>query len=84
SAPSVRAVRGGEGYAQRAAAGLNADLKTYRVTLSVSRQEATALESCLAEHGGWQAFLWAPPYGYRQIKVTCAKWTARVSMLRVE
>ncbi|MEB7742716.1 phage tail protein, partial [Escherichia coli] len=29
-------------------------------------------------------FLWTPPYGYRQIKVTCAKWTVRVSMLRAE
>ena len=61
-----------------------ADLKTYSVTLSVSREEATALESFLAEHGGWKAFLWTPPYGYRQIKVTCAKWSSRVSMLRVE
>ncbi|MEQ1961488.1 phage tail protein, partial [Escherichia albertii] len=58
SAPSVRKVRFGDGYSQRAPAGLNADLKTYSVTLSVSREEATALESFLAEHGGWKAFLW--------------------------
>ncbi len=58
SAPSVREVRFGDGYSQRAPAGLNADLKTYSVTLSVSREEATALESFLAEHGGWKAFLW--------------------------
>ncbi|MCV5073060.1 phage tail protein, partial [Escherichia coli] len=45
---------------------------------------ARALESFLAEHGGWKAFLWTPPYGWRQIRVTCAKWTSRVSMLRVE
>ncbi|EER1711451.1 phage tail protein, partial [Escherichia coli] len=84
SAPSVREVRFGDGYSQRAPAGLNADLKTYSVTLSVSREEATALESFLAEHGGWKAFLWTPPYGYRKIKVTCAKWSSQVSMLRVE
>ncbi|EYY54219.1 phage tail protein [Escherichia coli] len=84
SVPSVRKVRFGDGYSQRAPAGLNADLKTYSVTLSVSREEATALESFLAEHGGWKAFLWTPPYGYRQIKVTCAKWSSRVGMLRVE
>ncbi|MSK85446.1 hypothetical protein GKE21_25765 [Escherichia coli] len=54
------------------------------VTLSVPRWEATALESFLAEHGGWKAFLWTPPYDWRQIKVICAKWTSRVSMLRVE
>ena len=82
--PSVRKVRFGDGYSQRAPAGLNANLKTYSVTISVPRWEATALESFLAEHGGWKAFLWTPPYDWRQIKVTCAKWSSRVSMLRVE
>ncbi|EFQ0760792.1 phage tail protein, partial [Shigella sonnei] len=40
SAPSVRKVRFGDGYSQRAPAGLNANLKTYSVTLSVPREEA--------------------------------------------
>ncbi len=71
-------------YSQRMAAGLNADLKTYRVTLSVTREEARHLEAFLAEHGGWKAFLWTPPYAWRQIKVTCAAWSSRVRMLRVE
>lgn len=84
SQPSVREVRFGDGYSQRMAAGLNADLKTYSVTLSVTREEARHLEAFLAEHGGWKAFLWTPPYGYRQIRVTCAKWSSRVGMLRVE
>ncbi len=84
SQPSVREVRFGDGYSQRMAAGLNADLKTYRVTLSVTREEARHLEAFLAEHGGWKAFLWTPPYAWRQIKVTCAAWSSRVRMLRVE
>ncbi|HAG5847862.1 phage tail protein [Escherichia coli] len=84
SQPSVREVRFGDGYSQRMAAGLNADLKTYRVTLSVTREEARHLEAFLAEHGGWTAFLWTPPYAWRQIKVTCAAWSSRVRMLRVE
>lgn len=37
STPSVREVRFGDGYSQRAPAGLNANLKTYSVTLSVPR-----------------------------------------------
>ncbi|EDP2800034.1 phage tail protein, partial [Escherichia coli] len=41
SVPSVRKVRFGDGYSQRAPAGLNANLKTYSVTLSVPREEAT-------------------------------------------
>ena len=61
SQPSVREVRFGDGYSQRMAAGLNADLKTYSVTLSVPREEATVLESFLEEHGCWKAFLWTPP-----------------------
>ncbi len=56
SAPSVIKVRFGDGYSQRAPAGLNADLKTYSVTLSVPREEATALESFLAEHGAGRPF----------------------------
>ena len=75
SQPSVREVRFGDGYSQRMAAGL---------MLSVTREEARHLEAFLAEHGGWKAFLWKPPYAYRQIKVTCAGWSARVGMLRVE
>ncbi|MGZ9941164.1 phage tail protein, partial [Escherichia coli] len=35
SVPSVRKVRFGDGCSQRAPAGLNANLKTYSVTLSV-------------------------------------------------
>ncbi|GHL83176.1 hypothetical protein ECZU36_44600 [Escherichia coli] len=35
STPSVREVRFGDGYSQRAPAGLNANLKTYSVTISV-------------------------------------------------
>ncbi len=38
SAPSVRKVRFGDGYSQRAPAGLNANLKTYSVTLSPVRR----------------------------------------------
>ncbi|MDL5329535.1 phage tail protein [Escherichia coli] len=67
SQPSVMEVRFGDGYSQRAPAGLNADLKIYNVSLSVSRDDARRLEDT-----------------YRQIKVTCAKWTTRINMLRVE
>lgn len=84
SVPSFREVRFGDGYSQRSPTGLNADLKSYSVTLSVTRDEGRLLEAFLAEHGGWKAFLWTPPYGYRQIKVICAKWTSRVSMLRTD
>ncbi len=83
--PSVVRVRFGDGYEQRRPTGLNARLKTFQAVFrSVTREEARHLEAFLAEHGGWKAFLWKPPYAYRQIKVTCAGWSARVGMLRVE
>lgn len=56
SAPSVRKVRFGDGYSQRAPAGLNADQKTYSVTLSVPRWEATALESFWLSTGAGNPF----------------------------
>ncbi len=84
SVPSVRKVRFGDGYSQRAPAGLNANLENVQRDAFCPREEATVLESFLEEHEGWKSFLWTPPYEWRQIKVTCAKWSSRVSMLRVE
>ncbi|WP_407238266.1 phage tail protein [Escherichia coli] len=57
-----------------AGGGNNADLKTYRVTLSVTREEARHLEAFLAEHGGWKAFLWKPLWRipWRDRAVVCA------------
>ncbi len=84
SAPSVRKVRFGDGYSQRAPAGLNADLKTYSVTLSVPVGRPRYWSRFWLSTGAGKPFLWTPPYEWRQIKVTCAKWSSRVSMLRVE
>ncbi|OVC02721.1 tail protein, partial [Escherichia coli] len=60
SQPSVREVRFGDGYSQRMAAGLNADLKTYRVTLSVTREEARPHVAFLARARAWKALLVEP------------------------
>ena len=65
------------------AAGLNADLKTYRVTLSVTREEASIWKR--SGRARWlEGIFVEATYAYRQIKVTCAGWSARVGMLRVE
>lgn len=56
----------------------------YSVMLFVFCEEAMVLELFLEEHGGWKFFLWMLLYEWRQIKVICAKWLLRVSMLRVE
>ncbi len=57
SQPSVREVRFGDGYSQRMAAGLNADLKTYRVTLSVTWEEARHLEAFWQSTGAGRHFV---------------------------
>ncbi len=61
SQPSVREVRFGDGYSQRMAAGLNADLKTYRVMLSVTREEARHLEAFLQSTGAGRHFCGSHP-----------------------
>ncbi|MDZ5641660.1 phage tail protein [Enterobacter sp. A103] len=84
SEPRVRVVKFGDGHEQRQPDGLNTDLKKYTVTLSVPRQQAALLETFLSRHGGVKSFLWTPPYGYRQIRVMCRKWSAGVKALRCE
>ncbi|HAG0206993.1 TPA: phage tail protein, partial [Salmonella enterica] len=77
SEPQVSVVRFGDGYEQRRASGINNDLKKYSVTIRVDREDGPPLEGFLSQHNGVKAFLWTPPYGYRQIKVVCRKWSVK-------
>lgn len=82
SEPQVTVVKFGDGYEQRRVTGLNSNLKKYSVTIRTTRQDAGYLEDFLSEHNGVKAFLWTPPYGYRQIKVVCRKWSVKVGLLK--
>lgn len=84
SEPRARVVKFGDGHEQRQPDGLNTDLKKYTVTLSALRRDAYLLEDFLSRHGGVKSFLWTPPYGYRQIRVVCRKWSVAVKGLRCE
>lgn len=84
SEPRVRVVKFGDGHEQRQPDGLNTDLKKYSITTSVPRKEASLLEDFLARQGGVKSFLWTPPYGYRQIRVVCRKWSVTVNARRCE
>ncbi|EBM5321600.1 phage tail protein, partial [Salmonella enterica] len=77
SEPQVSVVRFGDGYEQRRASGINNDLKKYSVTIRVDREDGPELEGFLSQHNGVKAFLWTPPYGYRQINVVCRKWSVK-------
>ncbi|OHG61778.1 phage tail protein, partial [Salmonella enterica] len=81
SEPQVAVVKFGDGYEQRRVTGLNSNLKKYSVTIRTKRQDAGYLEDFLSEHNGVKAFLWTPPYGYRQIKVVCRKWSVKAGLL---
>ncbi|WP_250113169.1 phage tail protein [Escherichia coli] len=84
SVPSVRKVRFGDGYSQRAPAGLNANLKTYSVTLSVPRWEGPGTGSRF-----WKSTGAGNPFCGRRLmsaadKGDLRKMVVAVSMLRVE
>lgn len=83
--PRVTVVKLGDGYEQRRADGINGILEKYNVTVRVKRYEDIFLRDFFNRHGGVKAFWWAPPspYNYRQIKVVCRKWSAKVGLLKV-
>lgn len=83
SEPKVVAVKLGDGYEQRRAAGLNNQLSTYSVTIRVRKCEHPSLKAFLERHGGVRAFQWTPPYDWKPIRVVCRKWSASVGALWV-
>ncbi|GHK73494.1 phage tail protein [Escherichia coli] len=82
STPSVREVRFGDGYSQRACRAECQPENVQRDFLSPVGRPRRWNRFWQSTEAG-KRFLWTPPYDW-QIKVTCAKWTSRVSMLRVE
>lgn len=55
--PSVITVKFGDGYEQRRAGGLNADLKTFKPVFRVTDEYSrAALDSFLSRHAGVRAF----------------------------
>ncbi|EFD1059344.1 phage tail protein [Escherichia coli] len=74
--PSVITVKFGDGYEQRRAGGLNADLKTFKPVFRVTDEYSrAALDSFLSRHAGIRAFLWRPPKQNRTVRVVCREWS---------
>jgi Phage-related protein len=74
--PRVLKVDFGDGYGQRAADGLNSrpavwDLKWDALTTA----QAAAIETFLADRGGYEAFWWTPPDAATPLKFTGDSWT---------
>ncbi|GKX58341.1 phage tail protein [Leminorella grimontii] len=76
--PSVAVVKLGDGYEQRQKKGINNMLRKYPVTFRLRRNEAWLLDDFLARHGGVDAFLWTPPFRYKQGRFVCRKWSSVV------
>lgn len=81
--PQVITVKFGDGCEQRRAAGLNPLLKKFSCTVVVDRKEAQHVEAFLCRQAGYKAFLWTPPYEFRQLRVVCRKWSSAVELRRV-
>lgn len=65
----------GDGYTQRAAAGLNSDPETW--TLSWNGRTYTtidAIEAFFVARGGHEAFYWTPPREASPRLFICTKW----------
>ena len=75
--PRIRSARFGDGYEQRAASGINADLATWNLSFSGrSDSEASAILAFLVARGGHESFDWTPPGG-SATKWICRKWSRR-------
>lgn len=60
--PRIRSARFGDGYEQRAAVGLNADLAMWTLNFeNRSDAEASSIAAFLAARGGHEAFEWIAP-----------------------
>lgn len=76
SKPTITPVKFGDGYEQRAAAGLNTNPKSWNLTFSKRDiSEADSIEAFLDALGGIDSFDWAPPRASATIKVVCREWS---------
>lgn len=75
SEPRVAATPFGDGYTQRAADGINTQLRQLDLVFrNVSLEEGNAMEAFLEEHDGRIPFDYWPLGGAAKIKVICASW----------
>ena len=82
--PRVLAVAFGDGYEQRTADGINADMKTWQLSFSVrSNSEIVAIDAFLAAEAGVTAFDWTDPDGHAG-KWVCKKWSRRAGVANVQ
>ena len=73
--PSVRQVRFGDGYEQRASFGINTNPRTFELQFNgKTKSEANAIEQFFTDRGAVQSFDWTPEYGNAG-KFVCRSWS---------
>lgn len=77
--PKIKTIKFGDGYEQRIQDGINNDLRTYDITLTVQRESAKFIDQFLTRHGGLHAFKWREPNTNHLITVKCSSWSSNVS-----
>jgi phage-related protein len=75
-APEVARSRFGDGYEQRAPAGLNPLAQRWRVRFTaVEDAVADQIVAFLRARGGVEAFDWTPPRGATALRFLCPRWS---------
>jgi phage-related protein len=76
SEPKIRTTQFGDGYQQRITFGLNQNPKEWRLTFSVSDDDANIIEAFLdARAADAASFDWTPPGEATSYKWICPNWT---------
>jgi phage-related protein len=72
--PNILKAPFGDGYEQRAAAGLNNVRDVYDCRISLETSETNTLIEFFRARGGYQAIEWTPPGETTERKFVCEKW----------
>ena len=81
SAPSVRSVKFGSGYEQRATFGIQQNPKIYDLTFEVSESDADTIEAFLDARGAVENFQFTPPGESASTNFVCRKWSKSIPYL---
>lgn len=78
--PRVLTSNFGDGYSQRAAAGINPLSQVWQLSWSaLSTTDANTLDAFFVAKGGHTAFLWTPPRESTALKWICQEWSRSIS-----
>ena len=73
--PRILSAKFGDGYEQRSADGINADLDSWRLSFpNVKSTDADTIEAFFVTAGGVTPFTWTPPRATTSSQFLCREW----------